>query len=70
MLVMKAKQPEFLKGNRCNSIGIYRRLRMKDGIVIKAMWLLLGGAAKRSLPVLGVDDPEAFHEDLCKELWN
>ena len=33
---------------------------MKDGIVIKAMWLLLGGSAKASLPILGVSDPQAF----------
>jgi len=30
---------------------------MKDGVIIKAMWLLLGGAAKVSLPVLSVSDP-------------
>ncbi len=33
---------------------------MKDGIVIKAMWLLMGRALKESLPVLGVSDPKAF----------
>lgn len=39
---------------------------MKDGIVIKAMWLLLGGAAKTALPVLGVDDPRAFWKESKK----
>ncbi len=39
---------------------------MKDGIVIKAMWLLLGGAAKESLPVLGVDDPKSFWQESKK----
>lgn len=39
---------------------------MKDGIVIKAMWLLLGSAAKESLPVLGVDDPKVFWQESKK----
>ena len=39
---------------------------MKDGVVIKAMWLLLGGAAKASLPVLGVSDPGAFWKESKK----
>ena len=39
---------------------------MKDGIVIKAMWLLMGGAAKASLPVLGVSDPKAFWQESKK----
>ena len=39
---------------------------MKDGVVIKAMWLLLGGAAKASLPVLGIDDPKAFWKESKK----
>ena len=33
---------------------------MKDGVVIKAMWLAMGGAVKASLPVLGISDPETF----------
>ncbi len=36
---------------------------MKGGIIIKAMWLLLGGAAKASLPFLGVSDPKAFWKE-------
>lgn len=39
---------------------------MKDGIIIKTMWLLLGGAAKASLPVLGVSDPGAFWKESKK----
>ena len=39
---------------------------MKDGIIIKAMWLLLGGAAKASLLTLGVDDPKAFWKESKK----
>ena len=39
---------------------------MKDGVVIKAMWLLLGGAAKASLLTLGVDDPKAFGKESKK----
>ena len=39
---------------------------MKDGVVIKAMWLLLGGAAKESLPVLGVSDSKAFWQESKK----
>jgi len=33
---------------------------MKDGAVIKVMWLVMGGAVKASLPVLGVSDTETF----------
>ena len=36
---------------------------MKDGIVIKAMWLLMGRALKESLPVLGLSDPKAFWQE-------
>lgn len=36
---------------------------MKDGAVIKAMWLLMGSAAKASLLTLGVDDPKAFERN-------
>ncbi len=39
---------------------------MKDGVVIKAMWLLLGGAAKASLLTLGVDDPKTFWKESKK----
>ena len=36
---------------------------MKDGVVIKAMWLAMGGAVKASLPVLGISDPETFWKE-------
>ena len=39
---------------------------MKDGIVIKGMWLLMGSAVKESLPVLGVSDPKAFWKESKK----
>ena len=39
---------------------------MKDGIVIKAMWLLMGSAAKASLPILGVNDPRDFWKESKK----
>ena len=39
---------------------------MKDGVVIKAMWLLMGSAVKASLPVLGVSDPKAFWKESKK----
>lgn len=39
---------------------------MKDGIVIKVMWLLMGSAVKESLPVLGVSDPKAFWQESKK----
>ncbi len=39
---------------------------MKDGIVIKAMWLLMGSALKESLPVLSVSDPKAFWKESKK----
>ena len=39
---------------------------MKDGIVIKVMWLLMGRALKESLPVLGVSDPKAFWQESKK----
>ena len=39
---------------------------MKDGIVIKGMWLLMGSAMKASLPVLGVRNPKAFWKESKK----
>ena len=36
---------------------------MKDGAVIKVMWLVMGGAVKASLPVLGISDPETFWKE-------
>lgn len=39
---------------------------MKDGIVIKGMWLLMGSAMKASLPVLGVSNPRAFWKESKK----
>ena len=39
---------------------------MKDGAVIKAMWLVMGGAVKASLPVLGISDPETFWKEVKK----
>ena len=33
---------------------------MKDGAVIKAMWAVMGGAVKASLPDLGISDPGTF----------
>ena len=39
---------------------------MKDGVVIKAMWLAMGGAVKASLPVLGISNPESFWKEVKK----
>jgi len=39
---------------------------MKDGFVIKAMWLLMGSAVKSSLRILGVSDPKAFWKETKK----
>ena len=36
---------------------------MKDGAVIKVMWMVMGGAVKASLPVLGISDPETFWKE-------
>ena len=33
---------------------------MKDGAVIRAMWLMMGGAVKASLPILGIRDTDSF----------
>ena len=33
---------------------------MKEGAVIKVMWMVMGGAVKASLPVLGISDLETF----------
>ena len=39
---------------------------MKDGVVIKAMWLAMGGAVKASLPVLGISNSESFWKEVKK----
>ena len=39
---------------------------MKNGVVIKAMWLAMGGAVKASLPVLGISNPESFWKEVKK----
>ena len=39
---------------------------MKEGAVIKVMWLVMGGAVKASLPVLGTSDPETFWKEVKK----
>ena len=39
---------------------------MKDGVIIKTMWLVMEGAVKASLPVLGISDPETFWKEVKK----
>lgn len=39
---------------------------MKDGVIIKAMWMAMEGAVKASLPVLGISDPESFWKEAKK----
>ncbi len=39
---------------------------MKEGITIKAMWLLMGGAVKAALPILNVSNPKALWQEAKK----
>lgn len=39
---------------------------MKDGVVIKVMWLAMGSAVKASLPVLGINDSQTLWKESKK----